>query len=156
MNAKSTIKQNTNAFPIEVLLIVNSPQNIDLAIQVLDKTKCTYNFHVVNSITETAGFLRKEGNYGNKPKPDVIFIDSDTALYFEKELLQEMNGNKTFSNIPVLFLKSIEDKIKITKAINMQSINRATKELDINNFMESIASLKKFAGSLVKLTEYEN
>ena len=144
--------QKSKIYTIEILLIESIPQNIDLITQMLNDTKFQYRLHIANSITETFDFLRKEGNNKNKPKPDIIFLNSDPTLNFEKEYFNNINRNKIFSHIPVLFLKISENKIEITKAINKHVNYHSTKELDIKYFIETIISLKKFMGSLVKTT----
>ena len=134
--------------PIEILLVERNFKNIDLVVQLLDKTQFQYKLHISNSISEAVDIFKKSGNYKNMPKPDLIFFHSEPTNDYEKRVLKEINNNKIFSPIPLLILKITNNKIEIIKAINKQFKYNSTKELDIEYFIETIISLKQFMGSL--------
>lgn len=145
--------KNHEANPIEVLFIENVPQNIDLITQMLNKTKSQYTLHIANGITESLDYMKKKGNKNNKKKPDMIFCNADLFLNFENDIIQKVTGNGGFSHTPVLFIKITNRKIKIIKAIDKYINYQSTQMRDIDYFVETIISLKKFMTSLVKLPE---
>ncbi len=139
-----------NTYPIEILLIESIPQNIELVTQMLNRNNYQYHLHIAKNISETFSFLNQENKYKDEPKPDIILIHPTLVSGFEKDTSDEIYNNKSFLHIPVLVLKIINNKIEITKAINKQINHQSTKSLDIKYFLETIISLKKFMGSLVK------
>lgn len=145
--------KNHEANPIEVLFIEKDPQNIDLIEQMLNKTKCQYTLHIANSITESLDFIKSKDNSKKDTKPDMIFCNSDLSLNFENDIVQQVAGNGGKSHKPVLFLKITKNNIKIVKAIDKDINYQSTKMSDIEYFIETIVSLKKFMASLVKLPD---
>lgn len=142
--------QKLNTYPIEILLIESIPQNIELVTRMLNMTKFRYQLHIANNVSEIDGYLNQEDVSKNKPKPDIILLHPDPVSDFEKEIIKETHSNESFSHIPVLIMQIANNKIEITKVINTQHNYVPTNKLDIKYFLETIISLKKFMGSLVK------
>jgi len=134
--------------PIEILSVESNFENIHFIEQLLDKTKFQYKLHVSNSISNAIDFLSKNENCKNKHVPDIILFHSEPTNDYEKGIFKEIETNKSFSHIPLLFLKFKGNKIEISKAINKQFKYSSKKEMDIEYFIETIVSLKKFMGSL--------
>ena len=145
--------KNQEANPIEVLFIENIPENIELIRQMLNKTKSQYTLHIANNITESVDFIKSKGNSKKDTKPDMIFCNADLSLNSENDVVQQVAGNGGSSHTPVLFLKIVENNIKIVKAIDKDINYQSTEMRDIEYFIETIISLKKFMASLVKLPE---
>ena len=121
----------------------------------LNKTKASYQLHIVNNITEAINFLGRKGNYSNKPKTDIVLLNSDPALNFGKHIIKEINQNTSQLHLPILFLKIEKYEIEITKAIDKRINYTSTSNLDLDYFLETIVSLKNFVSSLGKLPEPE-
>ncbi len=99
--------QKSKTYPIEILLIESTPQNIALITQILNNSKFQYRLHIVNSITETFDFSRKEGNNKNSNNLYlavycvmlfIIFIYNKYLYFFRVTFCQfsELINNKKF------------------------------------------------------------
>jgi two-component system, chemotaxis family, response regulator Rcp1 len=64
----------TDAAPIEVLLVEDSPGDVRLTREALKHAKVHINLHVVSDGTEAMAFLGREGEHANVPRPDLISI----------------------------------------------------------------------------------
>lgn len=143
------------ANPVEILLIESVPQNIDSIKRMLNGTGSKYRLHVENNITGAFAFMQEQGDNGNGKKPDVVFLNSNPALGFGKQLDREINNKGALVGSPVMFLDITNGKIQVDKTIDNHINFRSTENLDIGYFIETIVSLKKFVGSLAKLPEME-
>ena len=147
-NQPLLIMKKLKTHQIEILLIEIIPKNIEIITEMLNKTKFQYKLHISENINERLNFLSLNGNARNSTKPDMIFVNSELASNYEKNIIARKNG---YSNIPVLFLNITNNEIEIAKAIDKHINYQSTKMHDIKYFIETIVSLKEFVGSLVKL-----
>ena len=141
--------QKSPKYPINILLIDAVAQNIEVVTQTLNNTKFNYKLHITNNIQQANSFVKNEKGYINEPKPDIIFINTNPILNSERDLTSYISN----LNIPIIFLKIANNEIEITKAIDKHINYTSTNKLDLNYFLETIVSLKKFVSSLVKLPE---
>jgi len=137
---------------IEILLLESLPENIELVKQTLDQTRFLYNLHTTSTISDTLDFIGKRKAYQNKAKPDIILLNSEPSSDLEKEIIKTVSS-ENFSSIPVLFFRLRNNHLEISKAINKKIKYQTVQELNIEYFMEAIASLKKFVGSLDKCAD---
>ena len=143
--------QKSPKYPINILLIDAVAQNIEVVTQTLNNTKFNYKLHIINNIQQTNSLVKNGKGYSNEPKPDIIFINTNPTLNPERDLTSYISH----LNIPILFLKIAKNEIEITKAIDKRINYTSTNKLDLNYFLETIVSLKKFVSSLVKLPKPE-
>ena len=141
--------QKPPKYTINILLIDTIAQNIEVVTQILNNTKFSYKLHIISNIHQTISFVKKKEGYSNKLKPDVIFINTNTTLNLEKDVISYISH----LNIPILFLKITKNEIEITKTIDNHINYQSTNKLDLHYFLETIVSLKKFVSSLIKLPD---
>ncbi|MFC2107216.1 hypothetical protein ACFLRY_02655 [Bacteroidota bacterium] len=147
--------QKTKTYNVEVLLIDNIPESIAVLTQILNATKFEYQLHFTNNERDAIDFLRKESDYKNKPKPDLIFLGTHPSSINKAQIFNELDSNKSYLYIPVLYLNLAKNKIEAARVFHPQLIDQLPKEMDIKYFMETIVSLKKFLGSLNKFSDQE-
>ena len=59
-----------HATPIEILLVEDSPSDIDLTREAPEDTRVHNRLSVVTDGVEALAFLRKEGEYADQPHPE--------------------------------------------------------------------------------------
>jgi PleD family two-component response regulator len=65
----------TDAEPIEILLVEDSPGDVRLTREAFKDAKVHINLHVASDGTEAMAFLKREGEYANSSRPDLILLD---------------------------------------------------------------------------------
>ena len=60
---------------VEILLVEDSPGDVRLTQEALKDSKLYNNLNVVPDGVEAIAFLRRQGNYTNAPRPDLILLD---------------------------------------------------------------------------------
>ena len=68
-------KNRENCRPIEILLVEDNPGDVRLTQEALREGKVRNHLHVVADGVEAMAFLRREGQHGHAPQPDLILLD---------------------------------------------------------------------------------
>ena len=84
MNAQSILK------PVDILLVEDNPGDVRLTIEGLKEGKILNNLSVVSNGVEALAFLRKEGQYVNAPRPELILLDLNLPRKDGREVLAEI------------------------------------------------------------------
>ena len=62
----------TNIRPIEILLVEDSPSDVEFTVEALKEAKVRNHLNVVEDGVQAMEFLRRQGQYANAPRPDLI------------------------------------------------------------------------------------
>ena len=65
----------TNPHPIGILLVEDNPGDVRLTKEAFQEGDLDFQLHVVEDGVEALAFLRQEGEYADKPRPDLILLD---------------------------------------------------------------------------------
>src|SRR3981081_2108235 len=94
----------TDAEPIEILLVEDSPGDVRLTQEAFKDAKVHINLHVASDGAEAMAFLGREGDHADAPCPDLILLDLNLPKKDGREVLQEIKENPTLKSIPVVIL----------------------------------------------------
>lgn len=137
--------------PIEILLIEDNPGDVRLTIEVLKDSKIINKLNVVEDGEEALAYLRKEGKYKNKTRPDLILLDLNLPRKNGKEVLAEIKEDKSFKRIPVVILTISQAEEDIIRTYELHANCYITKPVDIDQFIKVVRSIEYFWFSIVKL-----
>jgi two-component system, chemotaxis family, response regulator Rcp1 len=85
--------------PIEILLVEDNPGDIRLTKEALCEAKVSNNLNVVYDGVEALRFLKREGEYSNAPRPDIIFLDLNLPKMDGREVLAVIKDDSTLRRI---------------------------------------------------------
>ena len=137
--------------PIEILLVEDSPSDIDLTREALEDTRVANNLSVVTDGVEALAFLRREGRYAEAPHPDLILLDLNLPKKDGREVLAEIKADPNLRRIPVVVMTSSDDEKDILAAYNLHVNCYVTKPVDLDQFIGVVKSIEHFWFSIVKL-----
>src|SRR5687768_15758267 len=86
--------------PIEILLVEDSPDDACLTIEALKDGKVRNRVSHVEDGEEALAFLRKEGHYESKPRPDLILLDLCLPKKSGREVLETIKQDPKLKDIP--------------------------------------------------------
>src|SRR6202051_3833029 len=89
---------------IEVLLVEDSPGDVRLTREAFKDAKVHINLHVAVDGADAMVFLRRQGEYANVPRPDLILLDLNLPKKDGREVLEEIKESPTLKSIPVVIL----------------------------------------------------
>ena len=136
---------------IEILLVEDNPGDIRLTLEAFKDSKVCNNMHVVQDGVEALAFLRQEGDYANKPRPDVILLDLNLPKKDGREVLAEIKQDPALKRIPVVILTTSDAEQDVVKTYNLHANCYITKPVDLERFMTVVKSIETFWFSVVKL-----
>ena len=141
----------TDAKPIEILLIEDNPGDVRLTKEVLMEGKVRNHLQVVGDGVEAMAFLRRENNYAEAPRPDLILLDLNLPKKDGREVLQEIKEDGEFKCIPVVVLTTSEADEDILRSYDLAANCYITKPVDLDQFIRVIKTIETFWLTIVKL-----
>jgi two-component system response regulator len=137
--------------PIEILLVEDSPADVDLTKEALDDAKVVNNLNVVEDGVEALRFLRREGEYADAPHPDLILLDLNLPKKDGREVLQEIKADEVLRRVPVVILTTSEAEQDILRSYDLHANCYVTKPVDLDQFVRVVKSIEDFWLTIVKL-----
>lgn len=137
--------------PANVLLIEDNEDDIELTMESLRDSKVRMDISVVRDGLSALKYLRKEGDFVDRIRPDLILLDLNLPLMDGREVLKEIRNDPKITEIPVVILTTSEDEGDILKAYTLHANCYITKPVDFVRFTEIVRQIEGFWLQLVKL-----
>ena len=136
--------------PIEILLAEDNPGDVKLTQKALEKGKIQNTLHVVNDGVEAMAFLRKEGEYADAPRPDLILLDLNMPRMGGREVLEALDEEPSLGRIPVVILTSSEAEQDIIDSYDRHANAYLTKPINFEGFVDIVRRIEEFWLTVVK------
>lgn len=137
--------------PIEILLVEDSPDDVELTLEVLKETKLRNALHIVEDGEAAMAFLRREGEYADAPRPDLVLLDLNLPRKDGREVLAEIKADPDLKLIPVVVLTTSQAEEDVLRAYGHHANCYITKPVDLDQFLEVVNTIEDFWLSIVKL-----
>jgi CheY-like chemotaxis protein len=142
---------NETARPIEVLLVEDDPGDVLLTTEAFEHNKVKNNLHVVNDGEQAMAFLRREAQYADSPRPDLILLDLNLPRKDGREVLEEIKGDQELRSVPVVVLTTSEADEDILRSYHLHANAYVTKPVDFDQFIRVVRQIDDFFVTVVKL-----
>jgi len=145
--------QSTNhkGRPIEILLVEDNPGDVRLTREALRDAKVHNNLHVVGDGIEAMEFLRRDRQYSDRPRPDVILLDLNLPRKDGREVLAEVKNDENLRRIPIVVLTTSQAEEDILKVYDLRANCYVTKPVDLDQFIKVVKSIDSFWFTIVAL-----
>jgi two-component system, chemotaxis family, response regulator Rcp1 len=141
----------TDAAPIEVLLVEDSPGDVRLTREAFKDAKVLINLNVASDGVEAMAFLGREGKHADAPRPDLILLDLNLPKKDGREVLSELKESPALKSIPVVILTTSASEADIHGSYQHHANCYITKPVDLDGFLKVVKSIDSFWLSVVKL-----
>ncbi len=101
-------------------------------------------------------FLRKQGQYADAPRPELILLDLNLPKKDGREVLAEIKQDKDLRRIPVVVLTTSSAEEDVVRSYNLHANAYVTKPVDLAQFLGVVRSLEEFWLAVVTLPPKEN
>jgi CheY-like chemotaxis protein len=137
--------------PIEVLLVEDDPGDVLMTQEAFEEHKVRNRLTVVQDGAEALAYLRREGEYTNAVRPDLILLDLNLPRRDGREVLAEIKKDDELGRIPVVVLTTSSADEDILRSYQLHANAYVTKPVDFERFISVIRQIDEFFVSVVKL-----
>ena len=137
--------------PAQVLLIEDNEDDVELTLEALNDSRVRLDVHVARNGVEAMEFLKRKGEYADKPRPDLVLLDLNLPLMDGREVLRGIRDDPDLTDLPVVVLTTSQAEEDILKVYKLHANCYITKPVDFNKFTELIKQIEGFWLQLVKL-----
>jgi CheY-like chemotaxis protein len=137
--------------PIEILLVEDDPGDVLMTQEAFEDHKVRNNLTVVSDGAEALSYLRREGQYANAVRPDLILLDLNLPRRDGREVLAEVKKDEELGRIPVVVLTTSAADEDIMRSYQLHANAYVTKPVDFDRFIDVIRQIDQFFVSVVKL-----
>jgi len=132
-----------NGRPMEILLVEDNPGDVRFTSEVLKEAQVRNNLSVAKDGVEAIAFLRREGQFLDAPRPDLILLDLNLPKKNGLEMLNEIKSADDLKAIPVVILTTSEAEPDINKSFDLSANCYITKPIDVERLTMVMNSIKE-------------
>jgi CheY-like chemotaxis protein len=136
---------------IEVLLVEDDPGDVLMTREAFADHKLSNVLHVVDNGVDAMAFLRREGEYADAPRPDLMLLDLNLPRMDGREVLAAIKADDDLCSIPVVVLTTSEAEEDVLRSYRLHANAYVTKPVDFERFLEVVRQIDQFFVTVVKL-----
>ena len=136
---------------IEVLLVEDDPGDVMMTREAFQDYKLHNELHVVSDGAEAMAFLRQEGEYAGRPRPDLVLLDLNLPRMDGRQVLEAIKSDPELASIPVVVLTTSENEDDVLRSYSLHANAYVTKPVDFQRFIEVVRRIDDFFVTVVRL-----
>ena len=144
------MQYTTTGGPVPILLVEDSPADVELTKQTLRDAKVANDLSVVSDGEAAMAFLRREGEYAGAPRPELVLLDLNLPRMDGREVLAEMKADDDLRRIPVIVLTTSAAERDVLAAYESHASCYVQKPVDLDAFIHVVRSIENFWLAVVK------
>ena len=129
----------------------DNPGDVRLTQEAVREAKIRNTLNVVNDGEQAIAYVRRQGDYADRPRPDLILLDLNLPRKDGREVLQDLKSDPDLHRIPVVVLTSSAAEQDILRTYDLYANAYVTKPVDLEQFMHVVSSIQDFWLNIVKL-----
>jgi two-component system, chemotaxis family, response regulator Rcp1 len=137
--------------PAEILLVEDNENDVVLTRQAFKRAKLLVNLHHLHDGEECMAFLRKQGEWGSAPTPDLILLDLNLPRKDGREVLQEIVTDQTLKHIPVVIMTTSKRDQDVLELYKLRCSGYIVKPVDFEQFARILQKLADYWFTVVVL-----
>ena len=136
---------------IEVLLVEDDPGDVVLIQEAFEDNKVRNRLHCVSDGVDALRFLRRQDEFADAPRPDLILLDLNLPRKDGREVLAEVKTDERLQQIPVVVLTTSKLEEDVLRSYKLHANAYVTKPVDFDRFIEVVRQIDEFFVTVVKL-----
>ena len=134
----------TAANVVEILIVEDTPQDLDLALRALRKAGLSNRIHVARDGAEAIDFIFCEGAHVTRnieDGPRVILLDLKLPKIGGLEVLQRIKSDPRTKSTPVVVLTSSKEQNDVVESYNLGVNSYIVKPVNFEQFSDAVQKL---------------
>jgi two-component system, chemotaxis family, response regulator Rcp1 len=140
-----------NPEAIQILLVEDSPSDVELTIEAMREAKVANQMWVVADGVLALDFLRQKGQFATAPRPDLVLLDLNLPRKNGTEVLADMRADPLLRAIPVAVLTTSRAESDVLRSYELGVNCFVTKPVGLAEFLEVIEAIQDFWLAVVRL-----
>jgi CheY-like chemotaxis protein len=136
---------------IQILLIEDDPGDVVMTREALATAKVLNELHVVDNGETAIAFLRREGDFEDVPRPDIVLLDLNLPRLDGREVLALVKADESLRTIPVVVLTTSDAEEDVLRSYDLHANAYVTKPVDFEAFMQVVRQIDEFFLTVVRL-----
>ena len=136
---------------IDILLVEDSETDAELTLEALKQGKLRNTVSLVKDGEEALRYLRKEDEFKDAPRPDLILLDLNMPRVDGREVLRQVRQDESLQVIPVVVLTTSSHDKDILETYGLFANSYIVKPVDLSSFFEVIKEINNFWVKVVAL-----
>ena len=137
--------------PIHILLVDDDPADVRLTQEALKEHKVYCQTAIASDGIEALAYLRREGQYADAARPDIILLDLNMPRKDGREVLQEIKTDSDLKRIPVVIMTTSNADQDVLQSYNLGANCYIVKPVDLGQLTTIVKFIDEFWFTVVKL-----
>ncbi|MEM7622495.1 MAG: response regulator [Planctomycetota bacterium] len=133
-----------DARPTHFLLAEDDPDHVVLVKRAMRSARIVNTIDVVNDGVETMEYLRREGEFADAPRPDVILLDLKMPKIDGLEVLRRVKSDPELSVTPVVMMTTSDAESDRARAYEHRANSYLVKPLEFDQFQDMVRQLSMY------------
>ena len=130
---------------VEVLLVEDNPGDVRLTEEALKESKHEVKLSVAEDGEVAMARLRKEGEFADSARPDLILLDLNLPGKDGQEVLVDINADEDLRSIPVMILTGTTAEQSLLQSYGIPPARFIRKPIDVGRFDATMTMLQSFS-----------
>jgi CheY-like chemotaxis protein len=139
------------ATSIDVLLVEDDPGDVLMTREAFAEHGMANRLAVVSDGVEALAYLRREGEYAEATRPDLVLLDLNLPRRDGREVLAEIKADDQLHLIPVVVLTTSQADEDILRSYQLHANAYVTKPVDFERFVSVVRQIDEFFVNVAKL-----
>ncbi|CAI4032796.1 putative methanogenesis regulatory protein FilR2 [Nitrospira tepida] len=129
---------------VEILLVEDSPEDVELTLRALQKNQVTNHVQVVTDGAEALEYLFGTGKYAHRADrrvPKLVLLDLKLPKVDGLEVLRRCKSEEGTRKIPIVVLTSSKEERDIVESYRLGVNSYIVKPVDFQQFNEAVRQL---------------
>jgi two-component system, chemotaxis family, response regulator Rcp1 len=134
-----------------VLLVEDDPGDVMIAEEALKASRLKSKLTVVPDGVEALRYLRREDEYADVERPDLILLDLNLPKKTGHEVLAEVKADPALRKIPIVVLTTSGAAEDVVRSYDLHANVFVTKPVDFDHFTAVIKQIDDFFLTVAQL-----
>ncbi len=127
-----------------ILLVEDSKADIRLVQEVLKTSTVPHQLMIVRNGMDAMAYLRKEGEFSESPRPNLIILDLNLPRKDGREVLAEVKTDPYLKRIPVIVLTTSSNDEDIQESYDLYVNCYITKSRNLKDLFKLVKGIESF------------
>jgi len=125
-----------------ILLVEDSPQDVELIMLALKEGKVVNHIDVVNDGPDALAHLTGRGGHAGHDLPSVVLLDINLPKMSGLDVLREIRANRRTRHVPVVMLTSSRQQEDLLRSYDLGANSFVRKPVEFDKLVDAMQQLR--------------